>query len=373
MCKTSKKYQHVPLTLLTVIIAANTKNQQTDVTTPTSWLRLSVGFVFSQLQKRVSAAKNNPVQYELPAPVQYELPAPPLSPPTLANVALVQEDPHFRRVSPPRHANVASVQEDLHFRNANVASQEDLHFRNANVASQEDLHFRRVSPPRGRSTPVTTMTVSDKVRKLEEIPAPPVSYQRQPEPIVRETIETTTEISSVFESRKPLVTPLRAKKAIPQPPPSIPQPQPVQQLAPPVQQLAPQQLAPPIQQLALPIQQLAPPIQQLAQPIQQLAPPSMEVSSQSIPVEEVRSKKETSPQAPVPAEGQNTTVVEYLVQLAFDPVTVLELAKALKKERIEDVSTLILLSESDLQNIGIPLGCRKKIYSAIRSLQGRQF
>eukprot|EP01063_Lacrimia_lanifica_P009942 TRINITY_DN16763_c0_g1_i1.p1 TRINITY_DN16763_c0_g1~~TRINITY_DN16763_c0_g1_i1.p1 ORF type:complete len:1099 (+),score=122.56 TRINITY_DN16763_c0_g1_i1:87-3383(+) len=67
----------------------------------------------------------------------------------------------------------------------------------------------------------------------------------------------------------------------------------------------------------------------------------------------------------VPAEGDATSVVEYLVQLAFDPVTVLEVARSLKRERVETVGTLRMLTEGDLQAMGVPLGCRRRIARAL--------
>eukprot|EP01064_Diplonema_japonicum_P004658 TRINITY_DN13055_c0_g1_i1.p1 TRINITY_DN13055_c0_g1~~TRINITY_DN13055_c0_g1_i1.p1 ORF type:complete len:813 (+),score=149.26 TRINITY_DN13055_c0_g1_i1:87-2525(+) len=101
-----------------------------------------------------------------------------------------------------------------------------------------------------------------------------------------------------------------------------------------------------------------------APPSQVLAPAPVTVqvvSSAPVPVPvPVPMPVPVAPQVP-PADGDSTTVVEYLVQLAFDPVTVLEVAKLLKSERVEDISTLRLLSEQDLKSIGIPLGCRRKI------------
>ena len=71
---------------------------------------------------------------------------------------------------------------------------------------------------------------------------------------------------------------------------------------------------------------------------------------------------------PPPALGA-TSVVEYLVQLQFDPVTVLEVAKRLKQESVEDLATLMLLTEEDLAAVGVPLGCRRKICNAMQLLR----
>ena len=72
-----------------------------------------------------------------------------------------------------------------------------------------------------------------------------------------------------------------------------------------------------------------------------------------------------------PADGDATSAVEYLVQLNFDPVTVLEVARLLKQQHVDDVGTLRLLSEPDLRAIGVPLGCRRRITTALNLGLGR--
>ncbi|KAJ9449605.1 hypothetical protein DIPPA_07088 [Diplonema papillatum] len=91
----------------------------------------------------------------------------------------------------------------------------------------------------------------------------------------------------------------------------------------------------------------------------QVAPPVFEANA---------SLNAPGAEPPLPAEGDYTTVVEYLTQLAFDPITVLELAHVFRREQVADVGTLRLLSDADLQDIGIPLGCRRKIAAAVRRI-----